>query len=49
MVIDYRSATGSGPVKRLADGADVVVADVGPGRAAELVLGYEHIGPFLVR
>jgi crotonobetainyl-CoA:carnitine CoA-transferase CaiB-like acyl-CoA transferase len=51
VVIDYRSAAGRELVKRLARGADVIVEDFGPGRAAELGLAYDdlaHDNPRLV-
>lgn len=43
VVIDYRNDKGRKLVKRLARSADVVVEDFGPGRAAELGLGYDQL------
>ena len=43
VVIDYRRPEGRDLVARLACGADVLVEDFGPGRVADLGLGYDNL------
>jgi crotonobetainyl-CoA:carnitine CoA-transferase CaiB-like acyl-CoA transferase/dihydrofolate reductase len=45
VVIDYHSAQGRELVRRLARDADVLVEDLGPGRAAQAGLGYDALSP----